>query len=94
MKSPRTSNITNNDEEHSEHPVLDERTPLLKKPVTRFNDNIPCVSEIDEEAAEELVDKAGLGQETRNIGGVISILLIGLSTVSLFPMCFLLSREE
>jgi hypothetical protein len=73
--------------------VPDERTPLLRKESARFNDVIPCVSEIDEEAARVLVDKSTLVEESKNIAGVISILLIGVSTVSL-RATFLLSVEE
>ena len=69
----RTLNLTNNDGQL----VPDERTPLLKKERARFNNEAPCVSELDEEAARVLVDKSVPEEESRNIAGVISILLIG-----------------
>ncbi len=81
MKSPRTSNITNNDGEQRDQPVLNEQTPLLKKEVARFSDAVPSASEIDEEAAQESVDGCPVPEETRSIGGIISILLIGMVIV-------------
>lgn len=77
--STRTLNFTNNEGEYVNEAVPDERTPLLKKESARFNDVVPCVAEIDEEAAQALVDKSPLQEESTNIAGVISILLIGVS---------------
>jgi len=79
MNSPRILNFTNNDGDYSDQAVPNERTPLLKKEDARFNEVIHCVGEIDEEAAQALVDKSHPWEESRNIGGVISVLLIGVS---------------
>jgi hypothetical protein len=68
--------------------VPDERTPLLKKESAKFNDVVPCIGDIDEEAARVLVDKPPSVEESRNIAGVISILLIGASTDSLQEIFF------
>jgi hypothetical protein len=77
--SNRILNFTNNDREHGDEHVPDERTPLLKKESARFDDAVPCVAEIDEEAGRELVDKSAPDKKSRNIADVISILLIGVS---------------
>jgi hypothetical protein len=51
MTSPnRTLNLTNNDREYASEHVPDERTLLSKKESARFDDAVPCVAEIDEEA--------------------------------------------
>ncbi|KAE9364881.1 major facilitator superfamily transporter [Stipitochalara longipes BDJ] len=74
--STRTLNLANGNEQL----VPDERTPLLKKESARFDDAVPCDAEFDEEAARVLVDKSlpEEEKESRNIAGVISILLIGV----------------
>ena len=82
--SSRNLNLANNDGEYVNERVPDERTPLLKKESARFDDAVPCVAEIDEEAGRVLVDKSVPEQESRNIAGVISILLIGVSMISFF----------
>lgn len=81
MGTPGTLNLTNNDRECHE---ADERTPLLKEEVARYsagngNGTIARVCHVDEEAAP-LADKSTPQEQPRNIGGVISILLIGVST--------------
>jgi hypothetical protein len=48
--SNRTLNLTNNDREYGGEHVPDERTFLSKKESARFDDAIPYVAEIDEEA--------------------------------------------
>jgi hypothetical protein len=92
MNTSRTLNLANNDGEYSDQTIPNERTPLFKKEDARFNDAIPCVSEIDEEAAQALVDKSLPQEGSRNIGGVISILLIGVST-DFSPTDFLFSLK-
>ena len=72
--SIRALNLTNKDG----HLVPDERTPLLKKNNARFKNDVPCVAEFDEEAARASVDKSLPEEESGNIAGVISILLIGV----------------
>jgi hypothetical protein len=72
--SSRTLNLANGNEQL----VPDERTPLLKKESARFDDAVPCVAEIDAEAGRVLVDKSLPEEESKNISGVISILLIGV----------------
>jgi len=72
--SSRTLNLANGNKQL----VPDERTPLLKKESARFDDAVPCVAEIDEEAGRVLVDKSLPEEESKNIAGVISILLIGM----------------
>jgi len=96
MNSPRISNLTNNDGDYSDQTTPNEQTPLLKKGDARFNDVVPCVSEIDEEAAQALVDKCAPREESRNIGGVISILLIGVSKTRkpFLPQTFFLLSPE
>lgn len=51
MTSPnRTLNLTNNDRAYASEHVPDERTLLSMKESARFDDAVPCVAEIDEEA--------------------------------------------
>lgn len=48
--SNRTLNLTNNDRDYGSEHVPDERMFLSKKESARFDDAIPYVAEIDEEA--------------------------------------------
>jgi len=77
--STRTLNLANNNGQS----VPNERTPLLKKESARLDNDVPCVAKFDEEAARALVDKSLPEEEPRSIGGVISILLIGVFSLEI-----------
>jgi hypothetical protein len=85
MKSYGTSNITNGKAVFTVEPPADERTPLLSSKNKRVAavDVVSCKADggaqSDEEAARwgTVADKPAQQEKSRNIGGVISVLLIG-----------------
>lgn len=75
------SQTTNNNAQSSKEPGANERTPLLKDRCEgrTIASEDSSVTETDEEAQclSESADKDFEGGKSRNIGGVISILLLG-----------------